>query len=99
MTVQDRLLDQITAILAEVFRDKPCVVYLFGSRATGTHSPVSDFDIAVLGPEDIGRELSLARERLEESNIPYIIDLVDLRTASPMFARKVEQEGIVLWKN
>jgi len=98
-TLEDRSLAQITAILTEVFRDKPCAIYLFGSRATGTDNPVSDFDIAVLAPDDISRELSLAREHLEESNIPYIVDLVDLQATSPEFARKVQQEGLVVWKN
>jgi predicted nucleotidyltransferase len=98
-TLEDRSLAQITAILAEVFQDKPCAVYLFGSRATGTNNPVSDFDIAIETADDISGELSLAREHLEESNIPYIVDLVDLQATSSEFASKVQQEGFVLWRN
>jgi len=98
-TLEDRSLAQITAILAEVFQDKPCSFYLFGSRATGTHSLVSDFDIAVLAADDISHELSLAREHLEESNIPYMVDLVDLQATSSEFASRVPQEGFVLWRN
>lgn len=96
---EERSLAQITAILAEILRGQSCVVYLFGSRATGTNSPTSDFDIAVLATDDISYKLSLAREHLEESNIPYIVDLVDLQAASREFALKVQQEGLVLWKN
>lgn len=98
-TLEERSLAQVIAILAEVFRGRPCVVYLFGSRATGTNSPASDFDIAVLAAEDISYQLSLAREHLEESNIPYIVDLVDLRATSQEFALKVQQEGLILWRN
>jgi len=98
-TLEDRSLAQITAILAEAFQDKSCSFYLFGSRATGTNNPVSDFDIAIETADDISGELSLAREHLEESNIPYIVDLVDLQATSSEFASKVQQEGFVLWRN
>jgi len=92
-------LAQIRAILADVFSDRPCVVYLFGSRATGTHTPISDFDIAVEAAEDVSRELSVAREKLELSNIPFKVDLVDLHDTSEVFSRRVHREGILLWKN
>jgi hypothetical protein len=53
----------------------------------------------VLAARDISRELSLARERLEDSNIPLTVDLVDLSATSEEFARRVQEEGILLWKN
>jgi predicted nucleotidyltransferase len=98
-TLEDRSLAQITAILTEVFLDKPCAVYLFGSRARGTNNPASDFDIAIEAADDISNELSLAREHLEESNIPYIVELVELQATSQEFAHKIQQEGFVLWRN
>jgi YgiT-type zinc finger domain-containing protein len=98
-TLEGRSLAQIVAILAEIFQNQACAVYLFGSRATGTNSPASDFDIAVLGADDISHELSLARERLEESSIPYAVDLVDLGAISPAFARRVQWESRLLWFN
>jgi predicted nucleotidyltransferase len=97
--IQDRYLAQIQAILADALRHKPCAVYLFGSRATGMHTPISDFDIAVLSVEDISRELSTAREKLDLSNIPFKVDLIDLRATLPAFGSKVQTEGILLWKN
>ncbi len=36
---------------------KPLKVYLFGSRAVGTASPVSDYDILVVVPDDSPEEL------------------------------------------
>jgi len=94
-SIQHRYLSQIKAILTSVFKDKKCTIYLFGSRSTGTHTAVSDFDIAVLAAEDVSRELSLAREMLELSNIPFTVDLVDLRATSVAFSRQI-QEGILL---
>ena len=98
-SIHHRYLSQIKAILTSVLKDKECAMYLFGSRAAGTHAAVSDFDIAVLAAEDISRELSQAREMLELSNIPFSVDLVDLRDASAAFGRQVQTKGILLWTN
>ncbi|MBC8492406.1 MAG: nucleotidyltransferase domain-containing protein [Chloroflexi bacterium] len=98
-SIHHSYLSQIKAILTSVLKGKECAMYLFGSRAAGTHAAVSDFDIAVLAAEDINRELSQAREMLELSNIPFSVDLVDLRDAPAAFGRQVQEGGILLWKN
>ena len=96
---QARVLAQIKTIVAEVFKDESCTVYLFGSRATGAFTVTSDFDVAVLSAMDVSPKLSLIREKLEQSNIPFKIDLVDLRLTSTEFSHQVQTEGILLWKN
>jgi uncharacterized protein len=75
-----------------------CRVYLFGSRARGTHQPGADIDLALdMGkPIDFTIIVSLLGE-IEESNIPLMVDLVDLYTASDVFKREVNKEGIE-WK-
>ena len=50
-------------------------VFVFGSRARGDHRPYSDIDILVRGPKDPAI-LSRARIQLDESDIPYKVDLV-----------------------
>ena len=90
---------QIEKILGQVFSQKRCRIYLFGSRATETYHDTSDFDIGVLAEGDISRELSLAREMLEQSNIPLSVDLVDLSRASESFRQAVLTNGRVLWTN
>ncbi len=92
-------LDQINAILRQALRGRPCQVYLFGSRAGGHATAGSDFDIAVLAEENVSGELSLAREKLEESSIPYKVDVVDLHTAPAAFKEMVLRQGVLLWKN
>ena len=96
---EELTLDRITAILVRALSGKSCRVYLFGSRAAGTARPTSDFDVAVLADEDIGRELSRAREMLEESNIPFKVDVVDLRLTAPTFRAETQSQGVLLWKN
>ena len=104
-TDHDLYLSPIKAILDQAFSARyseagfDCRIYLFGSRATDQYQDASDFDIGVLASKDISRELGIARELLEDSTIPFTVDLVDLGAASEEFARRVEQEGILLWKS
>jgi len=74
-------------------------VYLFGSRATNTHRPTSDFDFAL----DAGRkldflELARARNVLDTLYIAEKIDLVDMHSIPQTLHDTILQEG-VLWKN
>lgn len=72
-------------------------VYLFGSAATGQAGPGSDIDVAVLPLESLPPGLlSAIREQLEESTVPYNIDLVDLSRTDPHLRERVQKEG-VLW--
>jgi len=69
-----------------------------GSSVTGRLRQSSDIDVAI----DAVRVLPAAlladlRERLEESAIPYDVDIVDLSAASPEMRASVEQEGL-LWR-
>lgn len=55
---------------------KAHAVILFGSRAKGTHTRYSDFDIAVRGVKNVEG----LREALDDIPTLYKIDLVDLDT-------------------
>jgi len=75
------------------------LVIAFGSRARGTAGASSDFDVAVL----FDHELSLAeRSKLVQSLARKLgvseeqVDLVDLRTASPLLQYRVTNEGRLL---
>ena len=91
-------LTEITRILRQALQGMRCRVYLFGSRATGRHCVASDFDIAVESPTNEPC-LGIAREMLEASNIPFTVDLVDLKATSEVLRRRVLEGGILLWSN
>jgi predicted nucleotidyltransferase len=72
-----------------------CRVVLFGSRAKGHPGRASDVDVAVLPREPLPRgALSSIREALEESRVPWRVDLVDLSDVDPSFRSRVLDEGI-----
>ncbi len=90
-----RELDDIKRAIKEIFKNKSVRVYIFGSRARGDHTPRSDLDLGFLSEEDIGYELALLRELLEESNLTFSVDVVDLSRTSDEFKEAVLREGRV----
>lgn len=64
--------------LKAVFDKYPEVknVVVFGSRAKGTFSPGSDIDLAIMDPLSDERVLFQLKHDLEESTLPYFVDLV-----------------------
>lgn len=79
-----RVLPRLRDVLCR--REGLIAAYLFGSRADGSATEASDFDIAVL----FGRPLPLQEQlRLEDElalELGRTVDLVDLRTADPFLA-------------
>ncbi len=86
----------VEKIIKEIFKGKRVKVFIFGSRARGEHTPRSDLDIGFISEEDISYELSLLREFLEESNLTFIVDIVDLSRTSKDFREAVMKEA-KLW--
>jgi predicted nucleotidyltransferase len=74
-------------------------IYLFGSRARGTHRPSSDIDIAInLGREMTFEEIGIARNIVEGLNIPQKVDIVDMNIISESMKKEILKDGIV-WKD
>lgn len=69
-----------------------CKAYAFGSRVRGTARKYSDLDLAIESdkPVDLARQESL-RDALSESDLPILVDLVDLCTVSETFRKRIEE--------
>jgi len=52
-------------------------VWAYGSRVTGNALPWSDLDLVVFTQANQKYQLSLLKEALEESNLPFRIDLLE----------------------
>ena len=73
-------------------------VWLFGSCARGEALQHSDIDIAILPRDELPSAFfSDLAESVEESPIPYDVDIVDLRSATATLIDEVRREG-VKWK-
>jgi predicted nucleotidyltransferase len=96
--IREWSLGEVKRIVLDHLGDHPARVYLFGSCATGRIHRFSDIDVAIEPSEPLPiTMLSDINEALEESTVPYFVDMVDLSSASADLRREVHTEG-VLWR-
>lgn len=95
---RERSLDEARGLILKALNGIAAEVYLFGSSTKGRTRAFSDIDIGILTKQPVPADFfaNLA-EAFEESDIPYTVDLVDLRGTSPEFRERVRREGIA-WK-
>ena len=91
---------QLKSIVLDECEGHACRVFLFGSRSKGRAGWAADFDIGI---EEIDPALftGLKRrilERVEESRIPWKVDIVNFDEADESF-RKIALEEYELWKS
>jgi predicted nucleotidyltransferase len=81
-------------IVCEVLGNVAAKVILFGSRARGCADRLSDIDVGILPIAVMPPHLlPTIRERLEESDIPFRVDVVDLSEVDETFRKRVLAEG------
>lgn len=91
--------EEIKKIIFKYLSPKEYKVFLFGSRAAGYARRFSDWDIGVLGRERIPFGLLAEIEgELEDSYIPYEVDVVDLNSTSDKF-RRLALKSAEQWTN
>lgn len=85
----------IERLVGPVLKRANARLVLFGSRARAEASRVSDIDLALYAEKPIpAEEMSALREALEESSVPFRVDLVDCATAPAALRQAIEREGI-----
>lgn len=71
--------------------------FVFGSRADGTARRWSDIDVGIRGAKQVpGSLIEIVREELEESDIPYKVEVVDFAKVSDKFRRFALEEVVEL---
>jgi predicted nucleotidyltransferase len=71
-------------------------VYIFGSSIRDDYLKTSDIDLAIKTKNT--KDIAILRYELEELNIPYKVDLIDLTYAANKLKEIILKEGIILWK-
>jgi predicted nucleotidyltransferase len=92
------LTDRETSLIGSVLNQHPKVsqVKLFGSRATGAHTPASDIDLALWGVDALQAE-SIAAE-LDELPLPYRFDVKAFESIKQHSLRDHIQRRGIDWK-
>ena len=71
-------------------------VWAFGSRISGNSRPWSDLDIVVFPDAGAKRQVSDLREALDESGLPFRVDVLDWGTLPENFQENIKQNYAVL---
>lgn len=78
-------------ILQGILSKYPYKFYAYGSRAKGTARKFSDLDLCYL--EDIPDEVIFQiKEELEESNLPFVVELVNWKQMPPKFQELIRND-------
>ena len=91
--LKERELDEIK-ILYYLFPEIDEII-IFGSRARGDYSRVSDIDIAIKG--NVDKIMYKIRDYFEESSILYTVDVVNYMSISNQdFKENIDNEGVII---
>ncbi|HQA04634.1 MAG TPA: nucleotidyltransferase domain-containing protein [Thermodesulfovibrio thiophilus] len=91
-TIQD-----LKRFLEHFFKNKKrkVRVILFGSRARQDNQYFSDIDFAIDSEEDINEDIVELKGIIEESSLPYKVDIIVLSRVSEMMRDEILKEGEV----
>lgn len=85
---QKKYQKEIKEIIFRFLSPREYQVFIFGSRATEKEKKFSDYDIGIFGKKPVPwKILSLIEEALEESDLPYKVDVVDFSLVSQGFRK------------
>jgi predicted nucleotidyltransferase len=97
--ISSALLERVKLSVLEFLKDENITIILFGSRARGKFNRFSDIDIGIIPNDKLdNKKITLLKDSLENMNIPYTIDIVDLSKVSNAFKQKALKEKVI-WKN
>ncbi len=87
-------IDLLKNIFKRLLTNKGCV-YIFGSSVRDDYNRYSDIDIAVGNTNS--RMIRLLKYEIENLNIPYKVEVIDLNNVSMKIKKTILNEGIKIW--
>ncbi len=98
LTIEKEYLSQLKEIVITLLKDEDVKIVLFGSRARGDNHRFSDVDIGIIPLGKLRAErITLLKEKVEDLNIPYKVEIVNLSEVSESF-RTEALKDVVVWK-
>jgi len=88
-------LAEVLRILADTVPDLD--VWAFGSRVTGRCVPASDLDLVLVGTSELDWKLvERIKDAFSDSNLPFMVDVLDWQAIDESFIRIIRQQYVVL---
>lgn len=92
---QLQLEDRHLKIIMDILKKYPYKFYVFGSRARHDAKKNSDLDLGFF--DNISFDIFVKiKNEFEESNFPFLVDLVNFSKADPVFFKLIESDLIEL---
>ncbi|MDP3899955.1 MAG: nucleotidyltransferase domain-containing protein [bacterium] len=73
---------------------KKATFFIFGSALTKSH--FGDIDIGA-GGKITDAEINVIKDKFENSNLPYFVDVINFNDVSDSFKRNIMHNNKVLW--
>lgn len=91
-------IEDLKKMILKHFEPYQTRIYLFGSFSRNQAKTSSDVDVAILPLEEIPNQVFVdLRNKIEESTIPYVVDIIDMSKIDNTLKSQIEKDGIV-WK-
>ncbi len=91
-------LKMVCEILSRIIPDKT-KVWVFGSRVKGTAKKFSDLDLALESADGSKIDQTIIyelRSDFEDSDLPWMVDVLDLNSIDVGFRKVVDQDKVLL---
>lgn len=93
--IEEKHLSTIKRIFQRLIPGIP--VWAFGSRIKQTAKPYSDLDLVIVGENRIPQPVYYQiKDAMEESDIPFKVDVLDWHRLSPAFREIIQQQYEIL---
>jgi predicted nucleotidyltransferase len=90
-----RSIEELRGMVLAALGEHDAAVWLFGSCARGDVRHMSDIDVGILPRGELPASFfATLAEAIEESTIPYYVDIVDLRKVAPVWLDAIRREGV-----
>lgn len=97
--MENKYLSQLKKIVLNELKDEKVKVFIFGSRARGDNYTASDVDIGYVSYGKLDeKKITMLKYKLENSNIPYKVEIVNFNEVSKDF-KKEALKDIEIWKD
>ena len=71
--------------------------YYYGSRVKGNFNKTSDLDILIKGKQEVPiSELAQLKEKMDESNLPYIVNFSDYNSIDEHFYNLIKTDLVLI---
>lgn len=86
-------------LVLRALKDEKVKIIVFGSRVRGDSCNTSDVDIGLIPDGEIDKKkLLMLKEKIEDLNIPYKVEIVDFSQTAESFKKEAMKE-VIVWKD